>query len=207
MRAQNAGLKQAIDNNEVAVSLVQTAEGALNEVANTLIAIRQRAVASANEGVNDEAMLAANQQEIENALSSIDIVATSTQFGRKKLLDGSGSSSATATGTGLEFVSVSGGAKKSGPEGYDVVIFQEGKQANFGGGTALSQSMIDVGEELTIQEGGRTASLKLDSTYTVESAIKKLNDIAEKNGLEVTVENNGGSIGVTHNKYLSLIHI
>ena len=92
MRAQNAGLKQAIDNNEVAVSLVQTAEGALNEVANTLIAIRQRAVASANEGVNDEAMLAANQQEIENALSSIDIVATSTQFGRKKLLDGSGSS-------------------------------------------------------------------------------------------------------------------
>ena len=33
MRAQNAGLKQAIDNNEVAVSLVQTAEGALNEVA------------------------------------------------------------------------------------------------------------------------------------------------------------------------------
>ena len=150
MRAQNAGLKQAIDNNEVAVSLVQTAEGALNEVANTLIAIRQRAVASANEGVNDEAMLAANQQEIENALSSIDIVATSTQFGRKKLLDGSGSSSATATG---------------------------------------------------IQEGGRTASLKLDNTYTVESAIKKLNDIAEKNGLEVTVENNGGSIGVTHNKY------
>ena len=201
MRAQNAGLKQAIDNNEVAVSLVQTAEGALNEVANTLIAIRQRAVASANEGVNDEAMLAANQQEIENALSSIDIVATSTQFGRKKLLDGSGSSSATATGTGLEFVSVSGGAKKSGPEGYDVVIFQEGKQASFGGGTAISQGMIDGGEELTIQEGGRTASLKLDNTYTVESAIKKLNDIAEKNGLEVTVENNGGSIGVTHNKY------
>ena len=55
--------------------------------------------------------------------------------------------------------------------------------------------MIDAGEELTIQEGGRTASLKLDNTYTVESAIKKLNDIAEKNGLEVTVENNGGSIG------------
>ena len=57
MRAQNAGLKQAIDNNEVAVSLVQTAEGALNEVANTLIAIRQRAVASANEGVNDLSLI------------------------------------------------------------------------------------------------------------------------------------------------------
>ena len=94
MRAQNAGLKQAINNNEIAVSLVQTAEGALNEVANMLIAIRQRAVASANEGVNDEAMLVANQQEIENALTAIDMVAMSTQFGQKKLLDGSGSSSA-----------------------------------------------------------------------------------------------------------------
>ena len=37
MRAQNVGLKQAINNNEVAVSMMQTAEGALAEVANTLV--------------------------------------------------------------------------------------------------------------------------------------------------------------------------
>ncbi len=201
MRAQNNGLRQAITNNEVAVSMMQTAEGALNEVANALIMIRQRAVASANEGVIDENMLQANQQEIENALSSIDMVARNTQFGRKKLLDGSGSNSATATGNGLEFVSVSGGAKASGHEGYDVVIFQEAKQANLIGSSSLTQSMIDEGEELTIQEGGRTATLKLDSSYTVESAIKKLNDTAVKNGLEVTVRNNGGLISINHNKY------
>ena len=61
--------------------------------------------------------------------------------------------------------------------------------------------MIDAGEELTIQEGGRTASLKLDSSYTVESAIRKLNDSAVKNGLEVSIENKGGVIDITHNKY------
>ena len=201
MRAQNNGLKQAINNNEVAVSMMQTAEGALAEVANTLIMIRQRAVASANEGVNDDSMLQANQQEIENALTSIDMVANNTQFGRKKLLDGSGSNSATATGKGLEFVGVSGGAKASGPQGYDVVIFGEGKQAGYNGNSGLTQAMIDAGEELTIQEGGRTASLKLDSSYTVESAIRKLNDSAQKNGLEVTVKNSGGVIGVKHNKF------
>ena len=201
MRAQNVGLKQAINNNEVAVSMMQTAEGALAEVANTLIMIRQRAVASANEGVNDESMLQANQQEIENALTSIDMVAKNTQFGRKKLLDGSGSNSATATGTGLEFVSVTGGAKASSSDGYDVVIFREGQQAKFNGTTGLTQAMIDKGEELIIQEGGRTASLKLDSSYTVESAIRKLNDSAVKNGLEVSIENKGGVIGITHNEY------
>ena len=194
-------LKQAINNNEVAVSMIQTAEGALAEVANTLIMIRQRAVASANEGVNDESMLQANQQEIENALTAIDMVAKNTQFGRKKLLDGSGSNSATATGTGLEFVSVTGGAKASGSNGYDVVIFREGQQAKFNGTTGLTQAMIDKGEELIIQEGGRTASLKLDSSYTVESAIRKLNDSAVKNGLEVSIENKGGVIGITHNEY------
>ncbi len=202
MRAQNAGLKQAISNNEVAVSLVQTAEGALNEVANQLIAIRQRAVASANEGANDENMLTANQQEVENALSAIDRVAATTQFGRKKLLDGSGSSSATATGAGLEFVAVSGGAKTSGQDGYDVVIFGEAKQAYFSEGAALTMDKIDAGEELTIQEGGKTATVKLDSTYTVESAIKKLNDVAQKNGLDVTVADSGdGVISITHNQH------
>ncbi len=201
MRAQNIGLKQAINNNEVAVSMMQTAEGALAEVANTLVMIRQRTIASANEGIRNESILQANQQEIENALTAIDMVAKNTQFGRKKLLDGSGSNSATATGTGLEFVSVTGGAKASGSDGYDVVIFREGKQANFNGNIGLTQAMIDAGEELTIQEGGRTASLKLDSSYTVESAIRKLNDSAVKNGLEVSIENKGGVIGITHNEY------
>ena len=45
---------QAADNNESAISLVQTAEGALNEVSTLLRDMRQRAVAAANTGFNDE---------------------------------------------------------------------------------------------------------------------------------------------------------
>ena len=88
-RAQIAGLKQAIDNSEKAVSLVQTAEGALNEINNLLVSIRGLALDSANSGVNDEDALAANQAEITNALETIDRIANNTQFGTKKLLDGS----------------------------------------------------------------------------------------------------------------------
>ena len=59
LRAQTAGLKQAIDNSEAGVSLVQTAEGALDEVSAALINARQLAVHAANEGANDPNMLQA----------------------------------------------------------------------------------------------------------------------------------------------------
>ena len=90
MRSQIASLHQAADNNESAISLVQTAEGALNEVSTLLRDMRQRAVAAANIGLNDENMVNASQQEIENALDTIDRISTNTQFGSKNLLDGNG---------------------------------------------------------------------------------------------------------------------
>ena len=90
MRSQIASLHQAADNNTTAISLVQTAEGALNEVSKLLVDMRQRAVAAANIGLNDENMVNASQQEIENALDTIDRISTNTQFGSKNLLDGNG---------------------------------------------------------------------------------------------------------------------
>ena len=86
LRAQTAGSEQAIDNSE---ALVQTAEGALNEMSSILINARQLAVASANEAVNDEFMLRANQQEIDNIIATVNRIAQNTEFGKNKLLDGS----------------------------------------------------------------------------------------------------------------------
>src|SRR6476646_6707763 len=50
-RAQIAGLQSALDNTSKAISLVQTAEGALNEVNELLVKIRSLAIDSANSGV------------------------------------------------------------------------------------------------------------------------------------------------------------
>ena len=66
MRSQIASLHQAADNNESAISLVQTAEGALNEVSSILVNMRQLALHAANSGANDRKMLQADQNEIEN---------------------------------------------------------------------------------------------------------------------------------------------
>ena len=59
MKAQISGLSQAISNSETSMSMVQTTEGALNEVSNILVNLRQLAVHAANEGTNDEKMLQA----------------------------------------------------------------------------------------------------------------------------------------------------
>ena len=92
MRAQVSGMHQAIKNNEIAISLVQTAEGSMNEISNLLVSLRQRAISAANVGASDHAMIEANQAEIENALASIDRLVTTTQFGHYKLLDGTNAS-------------------------------------------------------------------------------------------------------------------
>ena len=88
MRAQVSGMDQAIKNNEVAISLVQTAEGSMNEISSILVSLRQRAISAANVGASDQDMIDANQAEVENGLASIDRVVSSTQFGHYKLLDG-----------------------------------------------------------------------------------------------------------------------
>ena len=87
-RAQIAGLNAAIDNTSKAFAMVQTTEGALNEINSLLVKIRSLALDSANTGVNDATALAANQAEVANALATIDRIANTTQFGSKKVLDG-----------------------------------------------------------------------------------------------------------------------
>lgn len=96
-RAQIAGMNRAISNSEGSINMIQTAEGALNELNNLLVSMRELAIHAANEGFNDADQLAADQAEIANAIQTIDRIAANTQFGTKKLLDGSKANTATIT--------------------------------------------------------------------------------------------------------------
>ena len=115
-----SGLRQAIDNSEMAVSLMQTAEGALEEVSRALVQARQLAVHAGNEGANDQSMLQADQSEINNILEQVNRIATSTQYGHNYLLDGSRAGNGVTTGEYLEFVDGSTEAHSSGVGGYGI---------------------------------------------------------------------------------------
>ena len=80
MKTQIESLDQSIRNSEISMSMLQTTEGALSEVSNILIDMRQLAVHAANEGTNDPKMLQADQNEIENLLSTLGNISRNTQF-------------------------------------------------------------------------------------------------------------------------------
>jgi flagellin len=71
-RAQIAGLNRAVQNSEGSITMIQTAEGALTEINNLLISMRELAIHAANEGFNDIDQLKADQAEIDNSIATID---------------------------------------------------------------------------------------------------------------------------------------
>ncbi len=112
MRAQIAGLEQAQDNAQSGINLVQTAEGALQEVHDMLNRMVTLADQSANGTFDNETDRANLQQEVEQLKSEIDRIADSANYNGINLLDGSlGGASATigATGNGVKSVEVMGG--------------------------------------------------------------------------------------------------
>ena len=93
LRAQIGGLTQASSNASDAISMVQTAEGALTEMNTMLNSIRTLAVHAANTGSNDTASIQADQTAVDKAIESMQRIATTTKFAGKNLLDGSATGS------------------------------------------------------------------------------------------------------------------
>lgn len=90
LRAQVRGLNQASRNAQDAISMVQTAEGALNEVHAMLQRIRELAV-QYNNGTNDQSSKDAILAEVEQLADAIGTVASQTKFNGVSLLSGTGS--------------------------------------------------------------------------------------------------------------------
>lgn len=88
MRGQIRGLDQASRNAQDSISLIQTAEGALNETHSILQRMRELAVQSTND-TNTDADRKEIQAEVKQLISEIDRIGNTTEFNTKKLLDGS----------------------------------------------------------------------------------------------------------------------
>ncbi|MBE3598514.1 MAG: flagellin [Limnochordaceae bacterium] len=88
MRGQIRGLNMAVKNSQDAISLIQTAEGALNESHSILQRMRELAVQAASD-TNTDADRTQLQSEVTQLLSELDDIANKTQFNTKNLLNGS----------------------------------------------------------------------------------------------------------------------
>ena len=87
MRSQIRGLNRASDNAQDGISLIQTAEGALNEAHSILQRMNELATQAAND-TNTTSDRTAIQKEINALTSELDRIASTTQFNTQNLLDG-----------------------------------------------------------------------------------------------------------------------
>lgn len=188
-RAQISGLRAAIDNSEKAVAVVQTAEGALNEINSLLVKVRSLAIDSANTGVNDEDALAANQAEIANALDTINRVANNTQFGEKKLLDGSAGLSGTTTDADVTFLKASADTSAGS---YAVEITTAAESANVNG-TADQTGALAQDETLTVNG----VSITLNSGLTQAQVQDRINEFSGQTGVVAEQDPTAGNTGRT----------
>lgn len=139
MRSQIRGLSQATNNANDAISLIQTAEGGLQETEDILQRMRELSVQSANGTYTDEDREQI-QFEVDALKSEIDRIAESTEFNEMKLLDGS-----------LDGVST--GSTEYGPR-YGVLL-----SANTATGGKLTKNTSLEGSTITSSIAGVQISL------------------------------------------------
>lgn len=198
MRAQIAGIRQAVENAETATAMVQTAEGAMTEIHSLLNNIRELAVHAANTGANDSVMVAADQDEIENAISTINRIASQTQFGVKKLLDGSSGVTGTTTDSAVTFLSAT---ENTVAGTYAVAITTQAEQAVVTAGTTQT-AVLGADETLTING----VQINLVAGMTQNQVVDRINEYNASTAVTASV-NADNQLTLTSDAYGSNIQI
>ena len=165
MRSQIRGMEQAERNVQDGISMVQTAEGAMEEIGNITQRMRELTVQSSNETntVDERTKIA---EELKQLHSEIDRIAESTQFNGKNLLSSTEEGKVTANGFGVS-------GEISGMEAFDKVFVD-------GGNKSLADLLKGGKVELTLDNNDPTAP-----EYKLNLMDKEGNIVA--NGAAVTV--------------------
>ena len=160
LRAQVRGLNQAVRNSQDGISMLQTAEGALNEAASMLQRIRELAVQASNDTLSDNDRTAVNT-ELQQLKTEINGISSRTKFNGLSLLAGSlVTTLAGATGTDLIVNdAVTNGGETSVATSIDVSGAQAGKTYTItASGTNLVLTRSGDSVSQTIAAGGAIAA-------------------------------------------------
>lgn len=185
MRGQIRGLDMAAKNAQDGISLIQTAEGALNETHAILQRMRELTVQSQNDTNTDDDRTALNM-EYQQLSTEITRIGNNTEFNTQKLLNGSLSSSVANTGTALTTTNGIVGIKSNGAEvltGYSIVIDTskgtitldngagKAETINYGGApTGFDTKEVNFGSlGISVEINSSIADVSTNNTFDVKS--------------------------------------
>jgi flagellin len=180
LRAQIGGLGAALRNSQEASNFVGIAEGALNEVSALLVSMRGLAIHSTNAGVVTTEQIAADQAELDNALSTIDRIGLVTRFADGVVFDGNSRTFQIGEGdTTNDRVTLVLGSVATGALGI------AGMTVNASNAVALIDSAINAIATMratygafvknTLQSNINSLSVSLENVTATESYIRDTN--------------------------------
>lgn len=155
MRAKIVSLNQAKRNAADGVSLIQVAEGSMNEVSNILIRLRELATQAASDTLSNNERLYTNR-EYTQLVDEIDRIATTTEFNSIKLLGGSDAND------GLEELSIHVGAGPGTIRNTDTIEFN------------LDEIKLNAKEVLELDTEAEIGPLEAGDDFLRETAAAKL---------------------------------
>ena len=187
MRSQIRGLNQASTNAQDGISMIQTAEGALQESHSILQRMRELTIQAANGTETDEDR-GNIQDEISQLQDELDRIAETTEFNTMKLLDGSLSGAGSVTSAGPKF----------GEYNTDLKAWVTSDVAGIK--IATTTKATEGGESAVWDDAGTTLTLNLhnNTTYTqaqIDNLIKEAkqeDSLAAATPANVSVKFNNG---------------
>jgi flagellin len=210
MRRQVRGLSRAKLNAQDGISMVQTAEGALNETHSILQRMRELASQSANDTLTSNDRLEI-QKEVVQLRNDLDRISNSTEFNTKKLLDGSQTALISSSSKAVE--AIVNGSDFYGNGDYDVEMellsggisqmqrsqiftVNDGSGSLADGGTQLQSIsqfydengvfVLGTPQTLTIRGNGQDKSISIDGQMSLDNLAAELqNALVSDNGLDI----------------------
>ena len=196
MKTQIAGLDKASDNASDGISVIQTAEGALNEVETMLQRMRELSVQAANE-TNTADDRQAIQEEIDALNEEIQRISDTTEFNTKKLLNGDCDRKTYSDNTQVGIISVSDAVDTAT---YSITVTADARQAVVVGNAMNgSADMVITAEQAgKISINGETVEVKEGQLY--EEVLTNIQDVCDKVSISCyTIE--AGSTALTDADY------
>lgn len=216
LKASIRGMRQAKRNAGDAISMLQTAEGGMNEISNIIIRLRELSVQAASDTVGTTER-GFSDIEFQNLKEEIDRISKSTEFNGIKLLDGTGGkldfqvgikndpildrlhydgsgadASLEALGLAVDGVSTKEGAQAALKKLDDALVHINGVRANFG---ALQNRLQSTSNNLEVSDENLSAanSRIRDVDIASETADMTKNNILMQAGISVLSQANQSS--------------
>lgn len=213
LKSHIRGLRQAKRNSDDGVSLIQTAEGGLNEISNIIIRLRELSIQAASDTVGDTERGFSNI-EFQNLLEEVQRISQGSEFNGRKLLNGEGGLveiqvgihndptndrikyDSTSTDSTLESLGLTGeaisskeGAQLSLSKLDDALVRINGTRANLG---ALQNRLQSASNTIAITEENFSAanSRIRDVDVASETADMAKNNILSQAGVSVLAQAN-----------------